>query len=280
MTSLQTRRIPFRFDESVPFQWNPTNPEFGLLANAVSVLAIGFEHYIVAAMKQAKRRVSDPGVAAELDAFMQQEALHAQAHRRHVDALARRHPVVTAALEEALARYDALVETETLDFHLAYIASLEATFTPTMKMMLNHRDVLFTPGDSRVASLFVWHFVEEIEHRSSALLIYDTVVGDTWYRLRASRRVRAHTKEVFFGIMKRFEELDPSILGVDARRRGSPFEQIPKLALARAGYRLLLSQLPFHRPAKQPLPAYADMWFEAYDRGEDMTRFEGVALGT
>lgn len=38
----------------------------------------------------------------------------------------------------------------------------------------------FAPGDARVASLFMWHFVEEIEHRSSAPILYDAVVRDRW----------------------------------------------------------------------------------------------------
>jgi hypothetical protein len=40
--------------------------------------------------------------------------------------------------------------------------------------------------------LFLWHFVEEVEHRSSALLIYDAVVNDPWYRLRVAPSVFAH----------------------------------------------------------------------------------------
>ncbi len=46
-------------------------------------------------------------------------------------------------------------------------------------MMLDNEETLFRPGDDRVASLFLWHFVEEVEHRSSALMIYDAVVGDS-----------------------------------------------------------------------------------------------------
>ena len=53
--------------------------------------------------------------------------------------------------------------------------------------------MLFRPGDDRVASLFLWHFVEEVEHRSSALVIYDAVVGKpgTGYGCCPARR-RTH----------------------------------------------------------------------------------------
>ena len=59
-------------------------------------------------------------------------------------------------------------------------------------MMLDNEETLFRPGDDRVASLFLWHFVEEVEHRSSALVIYDAVVGKPWYRIRASARASSN----------------------------------------------------------------------------------------
>ncbi len=45
---------------------------------------------------------------------------------------------------------------------LAYVADTEATFTPSFKLMLDNEKTLFRPGDDRVASLFLWHFVEEV----------------------------------------------------------------------------------------------------------------------
>ena len=60
MTSLIVRRPAFRIDASVPFQWQPANPSFGLFANTFTFLAIAFERYIVAATRQAMPRITDP----------------------------------------------------------------------------------------------------------------------------------------------------------------------------------------------------------------------------
>jgi predicted metal-dependent hydrolase len=73
MTELRIRRLPFRFDESVPFRWHRANPEFGAMANGISVFAIALERWLVAAVKQAKQLIDDSEVAAEADAFMQQD---------------------------------------------------------------------------------------------------------------------------------------------------------------------------------------------------------------
>ena len=40
--------------------------------------------------------------------------------------------------------------------------------------------------------MLLWHFVEEVEHRSSALVIYDAAVGDSWYRIRALPGIVRH----------------------------------------------------------------------------------------
>ena len=219
MTDLQIRRVPFRFDESTPYQWLPANPDFGHLLNGISVIAVAFETYIVSVVRQAFDLIPDAEVAEEADAFLRQEAQHARAHRLHLRALAAQHPGVKGVLDDAVAAYDALLDAEPLEFHLAYIADLEATFTPLFTMMLNNRATLFEPGDDRVASLFLWHFVEEVEHRSSALRIYDAVVGKPWYRLRVMPRVFGHAEGVFTGIMQGFDaHVPPADLVVSTRR--------------------------------------------------------------
>jgi predicted metal-dependent hydrolase len=310
MTDLQIRRVPFRFDESTPYQWLPVNPDFGHLLNGIGVIAVAFETYIVSVVRQAFDLIADAGVADEADAFLRQEAQHARAHRLHLRALAAQHPGVKGVLDDAVASYDTLLDTEPLEFHLAYIADLEATFTPLFTMMLNNRAALFEPGDDRVASLFLWHFVEEIEHRSSALVIYDAVVGKPWYRLRVMPRVFGHAESVFTAIMAGFDaHVPPEDLMVSTRRVMSTamwlrevagrvpglrrvaarapedayptaFGAVPSGDLVRMAWRLALSQLPGHRPAREPLPAFADEWFAGFESGRDVTRwFATTAAG-
>jgi predicted metal-dependent hydrolase len=301
MTDLQIRKIDFRFDETVPFQWLPSHPKFGLMANAISIMAIGFEKFIVASMRRAMPLIKDPAVAEEAEAFLRQEAQHAKNHRRHITALVRQHPGLQHVVDAAVASFDRLLE-EPLEFQLAYTADLEATFTPIFKVMLDHQDVLFEPGDERVASLFLWHFVEEVEHRSSALVIFDAIVGNRWYRTRAAKRVFRHVMQVYREILTGFDEHVPhevrqaeyrnvspdgvrreevlTRLPVPAswrRRFGimppSPFAPASNVEMFILAYRLIRSQVPHHRPQKEPLPVFADIWFASYERGIDVTRY-------
>jgi len=297
-TGLCVRRIPFDF-EGVPFQWNPKLPRFGLMMNTVGIIAIAFEKYLVSAVRQAMPRITDAAVAEEAEAFLRQEAQHSLAHQRHIRALARANPGVKEVLEAAIREYDTLLEEKPLEFHLAYIADLEATFTPVFKLWLDHHDVLFRSGDERVASLFLWHFVEEVEHRSSALILYDHVVDDPWYRAKMALQTFRHVGAVYTGVLQGIQqhvplaermadtgeleaagiwrrEFSSKLLGRGRGHEvqdGGMFPGASAGEVARTLYRLVLSQVPNHDPAHQPLPAFADRWFEAFDRGADVTRW-------
>jgi predicted metal-dependent hydrolase len=302
MTDLQIRKIDFRFDDTTPFQWLPSHPKFGLMANAVSIMAIAFEKFIVTTTRAAIPLIDDPAAAEEAEAFLRQEAQHAKNHRRHVAALIRQYPGIQEVLDEAIASFDRLIQTKSLEYCLAYTADLESTFTPIFKVMLDHEDVLFRPGDERVASLFLWHFVEEVEHRSSGLVVCDAVVKSRYYRTRVTRSVFRHIMQLYRDILAGFEKHVPEADRGASYRSVNPAgmrreEMLARLPLrpswrTRLGmfppstfapasnremlilvYRLLLSQLPHHRPAREPLPRFADTWFRRYAEGHDVTRF-------
>jgi predicted metal-dependent hydrolase len=296
MSNLQVRRVSFEFAGGVPFNWQPENPEFGTSMNIISMLILGFEKYAVSAMRAAMPRITDPGVAAEADGFLRQEAQHARAHRAHIRALTADYPGLQGILDKVVASYDELFDSKPLDYHLAYVAGLEATFTPMFKMFLDHEDELFQPGDERVASLFLWHFVEEIEHRASALIVYNHVVGRKWYRLGQLPSVVRHLGYITSLICDGFNEFVPvEDRKVDARcilparrMRRQLAERIPLFALGvdtrypmwtacvprkeenRTWRRILGSQSPNHDPEHQPLPEFAGQWRDRYDSGDDI----------
>ena len=301
LTHLKVRNLPFHFGDDTPFQWNPANPFFGFALNSLSFFAPPFERYIVAGLRQAMPRITDPAVAAEADAFLRQEAQHARAHRRHVAALTRQYPGLAQISAELERRFDHLLETESHEFHLAYAADIEATFTPMFNVWLRHRDALFDNGDPRVAPLFLWHLVEEVEHRSSAYVIYNAVVADRWYRLRVLPKVFAHMLGCSSFIFRGFDAHVPfearlapagqlalgrpelrAMLGrlwpLGGRRKDEPtypaqFASVPRMELARMIYRLIRSQDPRHSPETEVTPPFADEWLAEYDRGRDVVHW-------
>ncbi|MFJ9367596.1 metal-dependent hydrolase [Nocardia sp. NPDC101769] len=304
MTDLMVRKLTFAFEEhDVPFLWNPENPAFSSMANAVSFLAIGFEKMIVQMITQAKPQFTDPAVAEEADAFMRQEGQHSTAHRQHVRGLIRAYPGLRETLDEVVAEFDRLTAETPLRYRLAYTADLETTFTSVFKLMLDNEASLFRPGDDRVASLFIWHFVEEVEHRSSALIIFDSLVGSDLYRMRVAPSIFRHVLRVVriacAGFNKHVpledRKIDAMSMFATYRYQQLLRKLLPRFALPYAGpgprafYDLPLgeqltalrgiirSQLPNYDPAHENTPALADVWFERYHDGYDVTRWYTAA---
>ncbi|MFZ2528798.1 MAG: metal-dependent hydrolase [Rhodococcus sp. (in: high G+C Gram-positive bacteria)] len=192
---------------------------------------------------------------------------------------------------------------------MAYTADLEATFTPVFKLMLDHDSTLFAPGDDRVASLFIWHFVEEVEHRSSALIIFDSIVGSDLYRMRMAPSVFRHVLKVIeiasegfnkhvpvedrnidamamFAWYRRrqtFRKLIPTLTAVDNGPMTRAFDHLPlgEQLVALGG--VVRSQMPRHNPEHEKLPALADRWFKRFESGYDVTQWytaDAQAQGT
>jgi hypothetical protein len=272
MSHLQVRRIPFTF-EGVDFIWNPSNPGFSILMNVISFMVIGLEKYMCLAMRDAEPLIKNPAILEEARLFRAQESVHSQAHRKHVNALVARYPGLAPALDKAIAHYDELYASRDLRYHLAYAGGLEASFTPFFKMILDNRDTLFGGGDARVASLFVWHFCEEIEHRSSALAIYNEVVGDSWYRVRNVKSFYSHGGACAAMLMSEFRIQVMEI--PESYYREPAFATVPRMQKLRSGLGIVNSQLPWHNPMHQPLPNYYDEWSRRYESGENMSNFYG-----
>jgi predicted metal-dependent hydrolase len=296
MTDLVVRKMAFQFDATVPFMWQPANPHFAIFCNTFTFIAVPFEKYIISALRKARDRLnSDTKVAEEAAAFLRQEAQHSAAHRKHMIALIEQYPGLEQCYERTMALFDDLLNAHPVEFHAAYIANLEATFTPMFKVILDNRDSLFAGGDTRVASLMMWHFVEEIEHRSSGLMLYRHLMPDPWYRVKHVRQTFHHVGTIARTVAKAFDEHIPlDERGASAeqvmsaalrtelayrlhRHSGPPpvFHTVPTTQLLRMMWGLALSQAPYHDPADQPLPDLAVTWMREYDRGTDMTTFCG-----
>jgi hypothetical protein len=138
--------------------------------------------------------------------------------------------------------------------------------------------------------LFLWHFVEEIEHRSSAQIVYDAVVPSPWCRLRHVPSVFTHilgcynvfARAVDVNVPKAERIVDASSMVVGAqslraafraRQPNDPphqFAAVPRKDIAVLLYRLARSQRPSHSPATERTPPFADEWLAAYNNDCDV----------
>lgn len=261
MSNLTVRDLNLDF-QGVEFIWNASQPEFSFLANIISFQTVGFEKFICRTVRQALPVIADPALADEARDFLDQEAKHSKAHMAHVKGLIGRYPELRAVFDEAVADFEKKWEACDLHYMIAYAAIIEGTSLPLYKIMINHREKLILGGDERVATLLLWHFSEEIEHRSSALKIYNAVVRKPFYRLKLFPEVGGHLAQNMNRIARRFSEIVPGVSQLDLRLA---MKSVPRWDRLKMTASLFASQLPTNNASKGSMPIFCRAMLDKMD---------------
>ena len=269
MTRIQYRKMDFRFDDDIPFQFNPSNIAVSDFVNSGTFMAPAFESYFIKAFREAMPLLRDERLKHDTEIFIQQEREHSRHHIAHVKMLIRKIPELEQVRDEVNASYKRLYDSRPLEFHLAYTATIELCFGPVSRFIIENRDVLFAGGDPRISSFGLWHSVEEFEHRNCAIDVFNEVVGSHLYRLRQIPETRRHLRETGAIVERAFRRLaaegkiessDKSVLdGTTWRSRWQLYAE------------LLGTLLPWHKPDRLKQPQWVTQWMSDYAAGKPMT---------
>jgi uncharacterized protein len=200
-TSDPERRVPTRrmsFEESMRDLPRHFAADGDLISGHVimalsSVFPEG-EDYFVRSVRHYRDQITDPALKRQVAGFIGQEAVHGREHRVFNDRL--------AALGYPTKRYERFTKAS-LRFReriLPPISNLAATaalehFTATLaELVLTSEEIRDLTGADAVRDLFVWHALEESEHKAVAFDVYKAVGG--------GERLRAWTMNFFrFGFV-------------------------------------------------------------------------------
>ncbi|MCC6708197.1 MAG: metal-dependent hydrolase [Gammaproteobacteria bacterium] len=186
MTSnrMTVRRPAFAYPSPMPGHWNPQRPEFSHIVNAASLAMPYLEPYLIKSMRAARERINDAQLQKDLDEYVAQESMHFSQHRRFNDTLqARGYRCIEALQARLAADYAQLAATRSLEFNLAYAEGFESMALAIGEMLIEDREHLFGASEGSVASLVLWHFVEEIEHKNVAFDVFEHVAGGYFRRV-------------------------------------------------------------------------------------------------
>lgn len=192
-----------------------------------------------------------------------------------MNALIKKYPGLEETRQQVQASYEKLLSSNDRRFHLAYSAIVELMFAPFARFVVINREPLMAGSDSRVASLLLWHLVEEFEHRNAAYDVYNQVVNSYWFRLKSYPKVIMHIKEVnditAAGFEKHIPESDRDAIG--PAKTGDMFKRVNKFSLLGMLYELLCTMLPYHRPDNMRQPEWVTQWFADETAGKDMRNY-------
>ncbi len=178
------RKLKFSFPIEQGAHWNKKRPEFSQIVNAASLAMPYLEPYLIRSMRKARPLITDEALQKELDLYVAQEATHFRQHQKFNDELAALGYESLPPFEAKLAAdYQRLGETKSLKFNLAYAEGFESMALAIGEMLIDDRGFLFGGSEANVASLVLWHFVEEIEHKNVAFDVLDHLYGSYAWRL-------------------------------------------------------------------------------------------------
>ncbi len=189
-TSTRERKVPTRrisFEESlqeVPRHFAVDGDLIlSHLAASLSAVFPDGEDFFVRSVRHFRDQVTDPEMKRQVAGFIGQEAVHGREHRAFNDRLdqlgypTKRFERIT---RKALTVRERLLPPTS---NLAATAALEH-FTATLaELVLSSEETRALFGDEAVRNLFVWHALEESEHKAVAFDVYRAVGGSERVRV-------------------------------------------------------------------------------------------------
>lgn len=185
---MEVRRVPFSYEARSPKQraghWNADKPEFSQIVNSGSLAMPYLEPYLIRTMRMARDKITDPALQNELDLYVAQESTHFRQHKKFNDTLRDAGYAAAQTIEERLdADYKKLSDRRSLRFNLAYAEGFESMALAIGEMLIEDREYLFGDSDPATASLILWHFVEEIEHKNVTFDVFKHLHGSYFWRM-------------------------------------------------------------------------------------------------
>ncbi len=262
-SGIEVRAIDFELERGYGGLWNPRLPEVSHTLNAFQLALPYLEPYFIDAVREGARRVVDPRLRADAQAFCAQEANHSRQHGRYNRLLRTRYPRLEEFEKQIQRSLLRSRRDDPLAWRIAYTAACELITGELARFLFRNANEWFRDADGHFAALMLWHAVEEIEHKSVAFEVLErTGVG---YGLRLGGLLWAVRQTLF--------DLDPiatymlsvdGIRGFASKRRRFLFRV---QFLAAVGPSLLRYALPGYDAASEPDPAFAREWMNAYTKG-------------
>ncbi len=185
---ITVRRMDFAFTPDIPENWGNGNPMVTALLAGLSAVFPPGERYFIESVRHYADQVMDPELKERIRGFIGQEANHTKEHIAFNKFIGARGIPVEKFERFVDARLKDLKQRSSPAANLARTAALEHMTAFLASALLDFGDFLELTHPT-VAAFWMWHAIEEIEHRSVAFDVYKECVDDEWLRVRSMATV-------------------------------------------------------------------------------------------
>ncbi|HCW88636.1 MAG TPA: metal-dependent hydrolase [Marinobacter sp.] len=186
---IQPRKVHFDVS-SVPRHWNGGDPVLTRFFDALSLHFPDGERFFIESVRNYQDKVTDKGLREDIRHFIRQEGQHGIVHDRFNDVMKSQ----GVDVDKAIANMRVVLRTTQKylpkKYQLAMTAAFEH-FTATLgEAMISDEENMFREADPVMRAMFLWHGVEEVEHKAVAYDVYQGAAGGG-YLIRASSLIVA-----------------------------------------------------------------------------------------
>jgi predicted metal-dependent hydrolase len=176
---------PLRLDwsQELPRHWCDNSPFKTHFLNAQSTVFPPGERFFIHSVKQFKDSVTDVTLQEQVAEFIKQESWHSYAHKQYNDWLDAMGYPASKIDNESVARFEWMKNHLSPKTCLAITIGIEHITALTGGHNLRHRTFM-KKMHPHFEVVWRWHSVEEIEHKSVAMDVWRSTIGDENTRRR------------------------------------------------------------------------------------------------
>jgi uncharacterized protein len=148
------------------------------------------EDFFIRSVKQYRDQIEDPELRQDVSGFIGQEVTHGREHRAfntHLDTLGYHTKFVERLVRRGIAFRERHIPAIA---NLASTAALEHVTATLAELVMRSPETRESFGHDAVRDLFVWHALEESEHKAVAFDVYKAVGGGERLRIFTMKLVR------------------------------------------------------------------------------------------
>jgi len=151
---------------------------------ALSIFLTFGEDLVIDTARYHRQFVKDPELKRLVTCLIGQEAIHSKMHNEYNDVLAEHRFPVTLyrALADKVFEYG--FKKLSHGMQLSLMAGIEHFTAVLSEYMMKNEAIFYTSDDERQRAMWMWHMLEESEHKAIAYDVFQELSGDYALRMR------------------------------------------------------------------------------------------------
>ena len=270
ITPVVRTHLDFKLNE-IPRFWFDDDPFLTRMFDALSLTFPDGERYFIQSVRLFRNQITDPDLKQRVADFIRQEAQHGIAHDTMNQLMKQQGMPVDQFIKRLNKIFKFEIEQRSAEYNIAMTAAAEHLTALMAETFCSQQDVLRS-AHPYVRALFVWHAIEEMEHRDVAFDVMKDVA-------KVDEKLRKFTLVWTSALMTGFTLYRANVMlkhdGFSPMQRlkmnikGLPWFFGRKGTLTRMGqpYKDWFKR-DFH-PSQHPVVQNYDIWLKVYNETKD-----------